>query len=246
MQCISGLLPTFIEAYRQELLTSATSLTEKQMFEMVLRYFDLNRLFEEILLCQYGTPYKHKTPRDLQRYRWTLEDRSLRTDKYFLSIAVPIYLDRKINIESKKLTPISEENPKENSAAAGLISKKKKYQNVSFTESGKQEKDELSPKEDSGFASLPPTGYELSKVKSSREHVVTEGVVQDEEPCPKKDSNFSFAEGGPILEQVVFSNQMSECGTQPLPLGTRSVEPPFVDFLEQTFLNELTDVLQDE
>ena len=247
MQCISGLLPTFLDDYHKLLLNSDFILTESQMFELVLRHFDLKRLFEAILKCQYGTPfYLDLKPLPILKYQRTLEDQTLRSTTYFLSVAVPIYRERYLIVKSKKLTPILEEDAIENSADAGLIPKKKKYQNVSFTESGNQEKDELSPKEDSGFASLPPTGYELSKVKSSREQVVTEGVVQDEEPCPKEDSGFSFAEGGPILEQVVFSNPISESAPQPLPLGTRSVEPPFVDFLEQTFLNELKDVLQDE
>ena len=126
MQCISGLLPTFLDAYHKLLLNSDFILTESQVFKLVLRHFDLKSLFEAILKCQYGTPfYLDLKPLPILKYQRTLEDQTLRSTTYFLSVAVPIYRERYLIVKSKKLTPILEEDAIENSADAGLISKKK-------------------------------------------------------------------------------------------------------------------------
>ena len=126
MQCISGLLPTFLDDYHKLLLNSDFILTESQMFELVLRHFDLKRLFEAILKCQYGTPfYLDRKEMPILSYQDALRDSNLVTRKYFLSVAVPIYRERYLIVKSKKLTPILEEDAIENSADAGLIPKKK-------------------------------------------------------------------------------------------------------------------------
>lgn len=96
-----GLSPKFHEAFRQLLLTSST-VTDELTFAMVVEYYDLNLLFEAILLKLSTTPFNYSDVcKPFLAYLAYLP-KPFDCPKYFLSIAVPIYRERFLKIESEK------------------------------------------------------------------------------------------------------------------------------------------------
>jgi hypothetical protein len=96
-----GLSPKFDDAFRQLLLTSST-VTDELTFKMVVENYDLDFLYEVILLKLSTTPFnKSDRCKSFLAYLSCLSH-PFHCPKYFLSIAVPIYRERLLKIESEK------------------------------------------------------------------------------------------------------------------------------------------------